>query len=41
MAEALLDIKNTLAMMTEGNIGVEAKEELSFIADQAVSNIHA
>ena len=41
MGEAILDIKNALAMMTEGNIGAEAKEELPFIADQAISNIHA
>ena len=41
MGEALLDIKNALVMMTEGNIGAEAKEELRFIADQAISNIHA
>ena len=41
MGEALLDIKNALAMMTEGNISAEAKEELRFIADQAISNIHA
>ena len=27
MAEALLDIKNALAMMTEENIGADAKEE--------------
>ena len=41
MAEALLDIKNALAMMTEENIGADAKEELNFIADQAISNIQA
>ena len=41
MAEVLLDIKNALAMMTEQNIGAHAKEELSFIADQAISNIQA
>ena len=41
MGEALLDIKNALAMMTEGNIGTEAKEELRFIAEQAISNNHA
>ena len=41
MAEALLDIKNALAMMTEENIGVDAKEELNFITDQAISNIQA
>ena len=41
MAEVLLDLKNALAMMTEQNIGADAKEELSFIADQAISNIQA
>ena len=41
MAEALLDIKNALTMMTAQNIGANAKEELSFVADQAISNIQA
>ena len=41
MAEARLDIKNALAMMTEENIGADAKEELNFIVDQAISNIQA
>ena len=41
MAEALLDIKSALAMMTEENISADAKEELNFIADQAISNIQA
>ena len=41
MAEVLLDLKNALAMMTEQNIGADAKEELSFTADQAISNIQA
>ena len=41
MAEVLLDIKNALAMMTEQNIAADAKEELSFIADQVISNIQA
>ena len=39
MTEVLLDLKNSLAMMTEQNIGAHAKEELSFIADQAISNL--
>ena len=39
MAEALSDMKNALGMMTEQNIGRDAKEELIFIADQAISNI--
>ena len=41
MTKVLLDIKNALVMMTEGNIGADAKEELSFIADQAISHIQA
>ena len=41
MAEVLLDLKNALAMMTEQNIGADAKQELSFIAEQAISNIQA
>ena len=41
MTEALLDIKNALAKMTQENIGADAKEELSFIADQGISNIQA
>ena len=41
MAEVLLDVKNALAMMTDENIGADAKEELSFIADKAISNIQA
>ena len=41
MGEVLLDIKNALAMMTEENTGTDVKEELSFIADQAISNIQA
>ena len=41
LAPALSDIKNALAMMTEENIGEDAKDELSFIADQAISSIQA
>lgn len=41
LATALSDIEKALAMMTEENIGEDAKEELSFIADQAISGIQA
>lgn len=41
LATALSDITNALAMMTEENIGEDAKDELSFIADQAISSIQA
>ena len=41
LAAALADIEKALTMMTEENIGADAKEELSFVADQAISSIQA
>lgn len=41
LTTSLSDIEKVLAMTTEESIGKDAKEELSFIADQAISSIQA
>ena len=41
LTTALADIQKALASMTEENIGKDAKEEVRFIADQAISSIQA
>ena len=41
LTTSLSDIEKALAMTTEENIGKDAKEELSFIPDQAISSIQA
>ena len=41
LAITLSDIKKALEMVTEENISEDTKEELSFISEQAISNIQA